>query len=76
MKCYQWKKTAIECSLDQIIRTDLPMLVITTDEEIKADPHLDQMLKGKSKKQVLCRKPHQIYFRSSERSQDNASKTY
>ncbi len=39
MKCYQWKKTAIECSLDQIIRMDLPMLVITTDEEIKADPH-------------------------------------
>ena len=35
MKCYQWKKTAIECSLDQIIRMDLPMLVITTDEEIK-----------------------------------------
>ena len=49
MKCYQWKKTAIECSLDQIIRTDLPMLVITTDEEIKADPHLDQMLPEGSK---------------------------
>ena len=51
MKCYQWKKTAIECSLDQIIRTDLPMLVITTDEEIKADPHLDQMLPEGSKKE-------------------------
>ena len=44
MKCYQWKKTVIEWSLDQIIRMDLHMLVITTDEEIKADPHLDQML--------------------------------
>ena len=52
MKCYQWKKTAIECSLDQIIRTDLPMLVITTDEEIKADPHLDQMLPEEAKRKI------------------------